>query len=92
MLNDPAQGDYEKWPYRFFVNPATDLLKYVYFFTAGKNMLKILAEEPLAPPQVRYAIIYRKQDRAILRMYPDVIELEGLQFYEYQPEENTSTD
>ena len=23
-LHDPAQGDYEKWPYRFFVNPATD--------------------------------------------------------------------
>lgn len=55
-------------------------------------MLKLLAEETLAPPQVRYAIIYRKQDRPILRMYPDVIELEGLQFYEYQPEENDSTD
>lgn len=92
VLNDPAQGDCEEWPYRFFVNPATDLLKYVYFFSAGKSMLKLLAEETLAPPQVRYAIIYRKQDRPILRMYPDVIELEGLQFYEYQPEENDSTD
>ena len=35
-----------------------------------------------APPQVRYAICYRKLDRPILRMYPDIFELEGLQFYD----------
>lgn len=91
-LNDPSQGDYEKWPYRFFVNPATDLLKYVYFFSAGKSMLKLLAEDLPAPPQVRYAIVFREQDKPILRMYPDVIELEGLQFYEYQFEEDDNTD
>lgn len=90
--SDPAQGDYEQWPYRFFVNPATDLLKYVYFFSAGKNMLKLLADDLPQPPQVRYAICYRKQDRPILRMYPDVIELEGMQFYEYLPEENDNAD
>lgn len=91
-LNDPAQGDYERWPYRFFVNPATDLLKYVYFFSAGKNMLKLLADNLPQPPQVRYAICYRKQDRPILRMYLDVIELEGMQFYEYLPKENDNAD
>ena len=32
------------------------------------------------PPQVRYAIVYRKRDRPILRMYPDVIDWEGAQF------------
>lgn len=82
-LFDPACGDYEKWPYRFFVNPATDLLKYVYFFSAGKELLKLLADDLPAPPQVRYAICYRRQDRPILRMYPDILELEGLRLYEY---------
>ena len=91
-LHDPAQGDYEKWPYRFFVNPATDLLKYVYFFSAVKGLIKLLKSDMPAPPQVRYAICYRKLDRPILRMYPDIFELEGLQFYEYQSEENDSTD
>lgn len=91
-LHDPAQGDYEKWPYRFFINPATDLLKYVYFFSAVKGLIKLLESDMPAPPQVRYAICYRKQDRPILRMYPDVIELEGTQFYEYLSEENNSTN
>ena len=89
-LYEPAQGDYEKWPYRFFVDPATDLLKYVYFFSAVKGLIKLLESDMPAPPQVRYAICYRKLDRPILRMYPDIFELEGLQFYEYQFEENGS--
>ena len=32
--NEPRLGDIERWPKRLFVNPATDLLKYVYFFAA----------------------------------------------------------
>lgn len=91
-LHDLAQGDYEKWPYRFFVNPASDLLKYVYFFSAGKELIKLLESDMPLPTQVRYAVCYRKQDRPILRMYPDVIELEGTQFYEYLSEENDSAD
>lgn len=85
-LSDPAQGDYEQWPYRFFANPATDLLKYVYFFSAGKSLLKLLADDLLAPPEIRYAICYRHKDIPILRMYPDVINMEGLRFYEYRSE------
>lgn len=91
-LHDPAQGDYEKWPCRFFVNPATDLLKYVYFFSAGKELIKLFESNMPTPPQVRYAIYYRTRDIPILQMYPDVIELEGMQFYEYQSEENDSAD
>ena len=83
---DPAQGDYEQWPYRFFANPATDLLKYVYFFSAGKSLLKLLDDDLLSPPEVRYVICCRQKDFPILRMYPDVINLEGLKFYVYQSE------
>lgn len=91
-LHNPAQGDYEKWPYRFFVNPATDLLKDVYFFSAVKELIKLLESDMPAPPEVRYAICYRKRDRTILGMYPDVIEVEGTQFYEYLTEENDSAN
>ncbi len=83
---DPAQGDYEQWPCRFFANPATDLLKYVYFFSAGKSLLKLLNDNLPSPPEVRYAICCRQKDFPILRMYPDVINLEGLKFYVYQSE------
>lgn len=85
-LQDPAKGDYEQWPYRFFANPATDLLKYVYFFSAGKSLLKLLDDDLLPSPEVRYAICCRQKDFPILRMYPDAINLEGLKFYVYQSE------
>lgn len=90
-LNDLAQGDYEQWPCRVFVNPATDLLKYVYFFSAVKDLSRLLRADLPAPPQVRYAICYRKEDRPILRMYPDVLEVEGLRLYEYQSEKDSGT-
>lgn len=57
-----------------------------------KELIKLLESDMLSPPEVRYAICYRKQDRPILRMYPDVIELEGTQFYEYLSEENDNAD
>lgn len=61
-------------------------MKYVCFFSAGKSLLRLLADDLLAPPEVRYAICYRHKDIPVLRMYPDVINMEGLRFYEYQSE------
>lgn len=91
-LSDPAQGDYEQWPYRFFANPGTDLLKFVYFFSAVKDLLKLLADELPAPPEVRYALCLRPQDKPILRMYPDILDLEGLKLYEYRPAKDIKSD
>jgi len=42
-----VQGDIERWPYRYFVNPACDLLKYVYFFSAEKELLMLLETPPV---------------------------------------------
>jgi len=88
---DPAQGDIERWPYHYFVNPACDLLKYVYFFSGAKDLLKLL-ENSSAQTPLRYAICFDERDIDILRMYPDVIEIEGMQFYEYRSEEDAGTD
>ncbi len=90
-INDPVQGDIERWPYRYFVNPACDLLKYIYFFSAAKELLKLLENPSLHTP-LRYAICYDEGDVGILRLYPDVIEMEGMQFYEYRSEEDTGAD
>jgi len=90
-FKDSMQGDIERWPYRYFINPACDLLKYVYFFSEAKELLMLL-ENPIVQTPLRYAICYDEGDVNILGMYPDVIEIEGMQFYEYRSEEDASTD
>jgi len=87
--HDPAQGDYEAWPYRYFVNTATDLLKFVYYFAAAKSLLALRKEHY---SELNYAIILPKQDFGILRIYPDIVNMEGAEFYEYRPAENSSSD
>ena len=73
---DPAQGDYEVWPYRFFINSTTDLLKYVYFFAAAKSLLVFRMEHP---SELNYAIVLPERDFPILNMYPDVSKMDGLE-------------
>jgi hypothetical protein len=85
----PAQGDYEDWPYRRFVNIATDLLKYMYFFAAVKNLI---ATRTAYPNELNYSIALPKRDFSIIKMYPDVLEKEGVVFYEYIPPENAETN
>jgi len=77
---DPAQGDYEAWPYRCFINSTTDLLKYVYFFSAAKSLI---ASRENYTSELNYAIILPERDFPILDMYPDVSEMEGLEIIEH---------
>jgi len=80
---EPAEGDYENWPYRFFVNIATDLLKFVYYFVAVKSLISFRKEHF---SERNYAIVLPRRDFGILNMYPDVIQMEGARFYEYKPQ------
>ena len=80
---EPAQGDYENWPYHFFVNIATDLLKFVYYFAAVKSLIAFRKEHF---SELNYAIVLPRRDFGIMNMYPDIIEMEGARFYEYKPE------
>ena len=82
-LNDPAQGDYEDWPYRYFCNPACDLLKFTNFFSVTKDSIQLHKSMPYIPKEPYYAIGIRPEDRPILEMYPDVTKMEGLTVYEY---------
>ena len=83
--NDPNQGDYEIYPMRYFVNTTTDLLKYVYYFATMKNEIEMRRKGAngglYMPNLVNYAIRVTEKDFPILRMYPDVLDVEGSKFY-----------
>lgn len=78
---EPKEGDYEAWPYRCFINITTDLLKYVYFFARVKEHIKFMQRNKT---ELRYAIAHSEKDNAIVRMYPDVLEMEGVKIHEYR--------
>lgn len=82
-LHDPALGDYEGWPYRYFCNPACDLLKFFYFFATAKDYMALHESMPYISKEPYYVFCVRPKDRPILEMYPDVMEMEGLTVYEY---------
>ncbi len=73
-LGTPAQGDFECWPVRIFVNPATDLLKYIYFFAALK-VLETWKQSGEHHP-LRYVLYAPERDRPIFQMYPKLMQME----------------
>ena len=81
-------ADIEIWPRRLTINPATDLLKYVRFFAAVKDHLRLREQcgDDAAP--IRYELHISARDTAIARMYTDVNEAEEVRFYFYQRREN----
>lgn len=86
--HEPKQCDMEDWPYRYFFNPAFDLLKFVYFFSAVKSVLDLEKEDIPVSVDVKYRIILPKSDFKILKLYPDVLLSERTEVYEYRPNEN----
>lgn len=79
-------GDIETHPRRLFVNPATDLLKYVRFFSAVKTYLAP-KEEPSYYP-ITIELYIPKTDLPIAKMYPELYGLEGSTVYVYRSEED----
>ena len=79
----PALGDYEVWPNRVFVNPATDLLKFVYFLSAQKALQQSLAD-PYEKSPLRHTLCCREKDIPILKMFPTAMDPEGTKLYVYQ--------
>ena len=83
--NDREEGDRVVWPVRYFINPAYDILKFVYFFSSVKSLISLLESNDIgARIEVQYAMILYKEDTKILRMYPDVVISERVTFYLYQ--------
>jgi hypothetical protein len=71
---DVRWGDFEEHPRRYFLNPASDLLKFVFFFSEVKSFLNENA--------LKFTIVLPKSDYPILEMYPDVIGAKGVEIHE----------
>lgn len=86
------QGDIEIWPRRLFVNPATDLLKYVYFFSEVKGQINLFKNKDVYVTPINYEIYVQPRDRVILAMYPEIILSEEVEVYLYQSAEDAEND
>ncbi len=78
--HNPIEGDLEKWPLRYFINPAFDLLKLVYFFSTVKALHDSMKTE-IQTSNIKYAMMMYKKDLKIMKMYPDVLNSERVVFY-----------
>ena len=83
-LRDPKLGDIEKWPERYFINPAYDLLKLVYFFSAVKTDNELALKSDIGAPGIHYTMILRKGDLSIIKMYQDVLWSERVDICHYE--------
>lgn len=83
-LKDPKLGDIEKWPERYFINPAYDLLKLVYFFSAVKTDNELALKSDIGTPGIQYTMILRKGDLSIIKMYQDVLWSERVDICHYE--------
>lgn len=68
------EGDFEAAGERTFVNPATDLLKYVYFFSRVKSSVSLANTYTGYHSFVTYGLCLLEEDLPIATMYP---QLEG---------------
>ena len=89
-IRDPKMGDVEAWPIRYFVNPAYDLLKLVYFFSTVKAHLEHLKDDISSyGTELQYVIVMQREDLPILKMYPDVFRSEKVSVNVFKSKKDT---
>ena len=82
---DRKYGDIQIWPMWYYINPAYDLLKFVYFFSEVKSSLKTRDDDDLCyVPKIEFTIILHQEDQRILQMYPDVLQSERVKVLVYR--------
>ena len=69
---DRSCGDVQVWPMWYYINPAYDLLKFVYFFSEAKSHLQRKDDNSNLSPKIEFTIVLHQEDKRILKMYPDV--------------------
>lgn len=74
----------EAYPRYLFVNPASDLLKFVRYFSAVKAYLMPKENVPFSRPEIKINLYIHKIDHPIAGMYLELHGLEGLSVYVYR--------
>lgn len=77
-------GDVEAYPRYLFVNPASDLLKFIRYFSAVKAYLMPKENVPFSRPEIKINLYIHKIDHPIAGMYLELHGLEGLSVYVYR--------
>ena len=83
-LNTPKLGDIEVYPKRYYINPAFDILKLVYFFSNVKEDIEAAQHWHASP--IEHYLYVCQEDLEVAMMYPDVNEAEGVYICAYRPE------
>ena len=68
---DRSCGDVQVWPMWYYINPAYDLLKFVYFFSEAKEKIQ-RKEHNLPASKIKFTIAVHLEDVQILTMYPEI--------------------
>ena len=77
-------GDIAVGSRRLFVNPSSDLLKYVRYFSAVKDYLVPGEDARFPRSKIEIELYIHKIDHPIAGMYPELYGLEGLKVYAYR--------
>ncbi len=85
---DPREGDLEKWPERYYISTALNLLKLVYFFSAVKTHHDMTSKN-MPVPDITYTIMMHMRDLKIIKMYPDVLYSERVKYHKFRSDGNT---
>ena len=88
---DRSCGDVQVWPMWYYINPAYDLLKFVYFFSEAKSHLQRKDDNSNLSPKIEFTIVLHQEDKRILKMYPDVLQPERVSLLVYQSTKNTES-
>ena len=89
---DRSCGDVQVWPMWYYINPAYDLLKFVYFFSEAKSHLQRKDDNSNLSPKIEFTIVLHQEDKRILKMYPDVLQPERVSLLVYQSTKNTESN
>lgn len=93
LSNVPKECDWEDWPRRYFLNPAFDILKLVYFFSAAKALRALLESgEAAYAKELVYILGIYPEDLEVVQMYPDVYNLKEVSVLVYRPVEDNKAD
>ena len=89
-MNTPKLGDIEVYPKRYFINPAFDILKLVYFFSKVKADIESAENGYISP--IEHYLYVCQEDLEVVKMYPDVYKAKGVTICVYQSTEDAAVN
>ena len=75
-------GELRNLGYKYYLNPAFDILKLVHFFAEVKDDLDMAQDGYVSP--IEYFMVVYPEDLEVAQMYPDVNEAKGVNIRVYR--------